>query len=286
MGFGLMKLDISAILMETVRIIGRKFFLLFGVWAAFMALRIAVIAIGGAITGGLGVASTYLTPSSILGGGAGLAILLTYIAYLLVVLAGMAGLSGVASPVRHYSFGEAFGAGLRGAPALLAIAIMIGVVLIIGAIVAGEGVLWLPADKQIHAILIGCAALLILGTYLACRLALVFPIVAVERVRNPLVVLKRSWELTRHHVVTIFLATLAFAVLVVVLYGLAVLPIIGSYAAIIYGGLSTVPGGGAMIVSFLAAVLVSIVISFAYAVFLSVIHAGLVGAAETTAEAL
>ena len=109
-----MKLDISAIFVETGRIIGRKFILLFAIWAAFMALRVAVIAIGGAITGGLGVASTYLTPSSILGGGAGLTILLSYIAYLLVVLAGMAGLSGVASPLRHYGFGEAFGAGLRG----------------------------------------------------------------------------------------------------------------------------------------------------------------------------
>lgn len=286
MGFGLMKLDISAIFVETGRIIGRKFLLLFGVWAAFLVLRIAVIAIGGAITGGLGVAGTYLTPSSILGGGAGLAIFLSYIAYLLVVLAGMAGLSGVASPLRHYGFGEAFGAGLRGAPVLLAIAIMIGAVLMLGMMVLGAGASWLAADNHIRAILIGCIALLILGVYLACRLALVLPIVAVEGVCNPLVALKRSWELTRHHVVTIFLATLAFAVLVVVLYGLAVLPIMGSYAAIIYGGVSTVPGGGAMIVSLLAAVLVSIVISFAYAVFLSVIHAGLAGAAETTAEVL
>lgn len=285
MGFGLVKLDISAIFLETGRIIGRKFLLLFGVWAAFLVLRIAVIAIGGAVSGGLGVVGTDLSASSILGGGTGLAILLSYIAYLLVVLAGMAGLSGVASPLRHYGFGEALGAGLRSAPVLLAIAIMIGVVLLLGMIVVGAGASWLAADNHIRAILIGCAVLLALGAYLACRLALVFPIVAVERVRNPLVALKRSWVLTRHHVVTIFLATLIFAVLVVVLYGLAALPVIGSYAAIIYGGVSTVPGVGAMIISFLAAVLVSIVISFAYAVFLSVIHAGLVGAAETTAEA-
>lgn len=285
MGLILVKLDISAIFVETGRIVGRKFLLLFGVWAAFVALRITVIAIGGAVTGGLGVASTNLASPSIVGGGVGLAFLLSYIAYLLVALAGLAGLSGAASPLRQYGFGEAFNTGLRGAPVLFVIAIMISAILMVGVIVAGMGASWLTADNHPLGMLIGFIVLLMLGVYLACRLALVVPIVAVERVRNPLVALQRSWELTRHHVVMIFFATLTFAVLVVVLYGLAALPMLGSYAAIMHGGVSTIPAAGTMIVSVLAAVLVSIVISFAYAVFLSVIHAGLVGAAETKAKA-
>ncbi|HKX80551.1 MAG TPA: hypothetical protein VJM34_18735 [Novosphingobium sp.] len=110
--------------------------------------------------------------------------------------------------------GQAIGLGVRGVLPYFLAQLLLGV----AGMFAGGVLMGLPA--AIGAAAVGIAATLILFIYVMVRMSLVPPIIVVEGQRNPIEILRRSWDLTRGNAGRVFLFYLlvfiAFMVVVVI----------------------------------------------------------------------
>jgi membrane-anchored glycerophosphoryl diester phosphodiesterase (GDPDase) len=99
-----------------------------------------------------------------------------------------------------------------------------------GLLIGGMAAAGVPALAVVAVV-----ALLVVMIYIGVRMSLIAPVVAVDRVRNPIEALRRSWDLTRGNAGRILgfyvLLGLAFIVVLLVLMGL-----IGVLLAVIAGG--------------------------------------------------
>lgn len=119
-------------------------------------------------------------------------------------------------------------------------------------------------------------AVLVAAVYVAIRTSLTAPVVAVERVRNPLTVLSRSWALTEGNAGRIaLLVFLVFVVFVVVM--VAVSAVFGIVSALVLG-VGAAKTVDAVVSSFLSAGLTSL-----FTALLAAIHRQLAGEGEQVA---
>src|SRR5690606_8987105 len=158
--------------------------------------------------GAAGMASiATMTDSGAFAVGAGMVLVgvLFYLGYLLVAMAQYASLMLMASPLSRPPFGQAMGDGFRAAPALLLLLLVLLLVYFAAALVIGVvgGVLSAAGEWGSALLLLILVPALI---WLGCRMSLLFAVVAVDKVRNPFAAIARSWQLTRGHALTIFLA--------------------------------------------------------------------------------
>jgi hypothetical protein len=128
--------------------------------------------------------------------------------------------------------GEAIGRGIGGVLSYLGAYFLIGLgVGLIGGILIGGAA---AAGAPLFAVLIGFGLLAVV-IYIAVRLSLIAPVVAVDRVRNPVAALRRSWELTRGNTggILLFYVLLGIAFIVVLL---VIMGLIGLMLALVVGG--------------------------------------------------
>ena len=227
----------------------------------------------------------------ILAMGAGMIVFLVlfYLAYILVAMAQYASLISVASPLRQANFSDALSAGWRAAPALL----MLMIVLIVGYVAAAMVFSLVAAAFSALGDTAGLVLSLLLVPVLAwlgCRLAPLFAVVAVDGVRNPFTAIGRSWHLTRGHALTIFLASLVFFIILLIVCGLLMLPSIGLLTSMADPAAmaEVAPAFGSIALLFLSILVVSALFAILYSAFLAVIHGSLAtasgqGAAEVFA---
>jgi hypothetical protein len=205
-----------------------RFGSLLGLWAVYFAITIALALAFGIGMAGVGIAgfaamgSESLTDGSALGMGAGMIVVLVlfYLAYILAAMAQYASMIVAASPLRQTGFGDALGAGWRAAPAML----LLMVILAIGYLVAGAALGVLGAALGEIGSTVALLLMLAAVIWVACRLAPLLAVMAVDGVRNPFTAIGRAWNLTRGHALTIFLASLVVVVIIVIICGLALLP--------------------------------------------------------------
>jgi len=127
--------------------------------------------------------------------------------------------------------GEAIRQGAVGVLPYIAAQLLLG----IGIGLAGGTVLALGAVTGVQAIaVIGVAAAVIAAVYAGIKTSLVGPIVAVERERNPVVALQRSWRLTKGNSVRIGLFYLLLLVAFVVVTSV-VMMVVGLVLAAVAG---------------------------------------------------
>jgi hypothetical protein len=280
-----MSLSVSQVLSDTWAALKGRFWALIGMWLAFFAIIMgAVIAFLMAIGGGMmTLAATMENPDNAAGLGAGMFGLMVvfYLFYLLLVCAQNAALTALASPLREPDFGAAFGAGWRSAPTLLVVFVLLLIGYFIGALAFG---VLAAAVSALGSAGTGIAAVLVLALvlYFACRLGLVFPVAAVEGVRNPFAAIGRSWAVTRGNVLPIFLAMVVFVAIAGVLFALLFVPLLGSLSDM--SGGNAVPAVGAMVFLFFGVTLLSVIVAVAYAALLAAVHARLVGTGEQLAD--
>ena len=128
--------------------------------------------------------------------------------------------------------GEAIRLGLGGVLSYLGAYLLIGMGLGLtgGLLIGGMAAAGVPALAVVAVV-----ALLVVMIYIGVRMSLIAPVVAVDRVRNPIEALRRSWDLTRGNAGRILgfyvLLGLAFIVVLLVLMGL-----IGVLLAVVAGG--------------------------------------------------
>jgi hypothetical protein len=264
---------------------------LLGLWAIYFAITIAltiVFGIGMAAVGVAGMATMEESGNPLaMGGGMVVLVVLLYAGYLLLTMAQYASLILMASPTGRPAFGDALSSGWRAAPALL----LLMVVLILGYVAiallfGGAGSALGSAGGTVFALLMFPVL-----AWVGCRLALLFAVVAVDGVRNPFTAISRSWRLTDGHAMAIFLASLVFMVILVVICGVALLPSFGMLSSMADPESLAEAGGaaaGGMLLLMLGFLVASALLTIGYSAFMAVLHgtlttAGGEGAAEAFA---
>lgn len=283
-------MGVGQVLADTFGMVKDRFGPLLGLWAVYFAITIAltiVFGIGMAAVGVAGMATMTESNPLAMGGGMVVLVVLLYAGYLLLSMAQYASLMLMASPTGRPAFGDALSSGWRAAPALLLLTLVLIVGYVVLALVVGAlGSVFGDAGGTVLALV-----MLPVLIWLACRLALLFAVVAVDGVRNPFTAITRSWQLTEGHAWAIFLASLVFIVILVVVCGVALLPSIGMFASMADPGTlaeAPAPGFGGFVLLMLGFFVASVLFTLGYSAFMAVLHgtlttAGGEGAAEAFA---
>ncbi len=286
-------MGVGQIISDTFGTVKDRFGQLVGLWAIYFVITIALFVVFtvGMGAGLVGIASMAEGGSMGLGAGMVVMLILFYVVYLLVVMAEYASLIQMASPLGRPTFGDALGAGWRAAPALLLLLLVLMVAYIAFALVFSVVGIAVAAMGDAGSTLLLLLVLPVL-VWIGCRLLPLFAVVAVDGVRNPFTAIARAWRMTRGHALTIFLAWLAFVVLLVVICGVALLPSFGMLSSLAdptgFGdpAASTNWGMGAILLLVLGMLFVSVAFTVTYAAFLAVVHGRLSDTAgERAAEA-
>ena len=289
-------MGIGQVISDTFGVVKERFGTLLGLWAVYFGIIIVMFVVFGIGLGAVGLAGMAamgggdaMGEGGILAMGAGMIVFLVlfYLAYILVAMAQYASLISVASPLRQANFSDALSAGWRAAPALLMIVLIVGYVaaaMVFSLVAAAFSALGDTAGLVLSLLLVPVLA------WLGCRLAPLFAVVAVDGVRNPFTAIGRSWHLTRGHALTIFLASLAFFIILLIVCGLLMLPSIGLLASMADPAAmaEVAPAFGSIALLFLSILVVSALFAILYSAFMAVIHGSLAtasgqGAAEVFA---
>ncbi len=273
-------MDIGRVFSISFAMFRQRFWLLLGMWLVFLviqftaaiALLVGVMVLG--LAGAAGFAAGLDDPAALTGLGIGMiaAIVVFYAGYIVILLAQQAAMVTIASPLEEPSFGGAMVRGFRSALPFFALAVLLlllgyfalalGVVVLLGVsdAVGGSG------GGALAAILPLLSLPVII--YLACRFAVLIPVVAVDQVFNPITALRRSWSVTRGKALAILLALIAFVVVSLVALGLPV--------ALLFAATDAAEGGsGAGTVLAIIGGLLIIPVLIAYTLFASAFTASL-----------
>jgi hypothetical protein len=269
-------MSVGQIISGTFGIVKDRFGPLLGLWALFFAITMALFVALGIGFGITGMAAMAGSSPLAAGGGMVLLAVLFYLGYLLLAMAQYAALIALSAPANRLTVGEALGVGLRAAPALLLLLVVLligyfAVAIVLGIVGAAFSALgnW---GSALFALLLFPVLI-----WVGCRLSPMFAVAAVEGVRNPFKVIGRSWRLTDGHALTIFLASLVFAVILLLVCGVALLPSIGllfslADAGSLAGAEAVAPAFGGMALLFVGFMVASVLFNVCYCAFLAVIH--------------
>ncbi len=241
-----MKVDIGRVFSNTWEMIKQRFWLLLGMWAVYLGIQIVFGMVFGGILGGsmfaLGAGAGGLDDPAMLGGlgiGVILLMIIFYFAYIVLMVAQQCSMTALATPMFKLRFGEAIKVGAKGGLTFLGIILAFLVAYFAFAIVAGIFVGILSVMGETVAGVMGViVALLFLPViiFLAMRLSVLVPVVAVDRVFNPITAIQKTWAMTKGNVLAIFVIYIVVGILAMVLVALPFGMIFGSMAAIGTGG--------------------------------------------------
>lgn len=285
-------MDIGRVFSISFAMFRQRFWLLLGMWLVFLVIQFAaaiaifVGVIGMGLAGAAGLAGGLEDPAAFTGLGIGMiaAVVLFYAGYIVILLAQQAAMVTIASPLEEPSFGGAMVRGFRSALPFFALALLmmlgyfilaLGIMMLLGVsdAVGGSG------GRAFAAIL----PILFLPViiYLACRFAVLIPVVAVDQVFNPITALRRSWSVTRGKTLAILLALIAFVVVSLVAVGLPVVLLIAAADAAEGGS-----GAGAVlaIIGGLLIIPVMIVYTLFAAAFTASLHSEVTGGGSDRLE--
>lgn len=272
-----MQASVSQVLSKTFEMVKGRFGPLLGLFATYFAILIALILVVVLLTGGAMMGAVAMGTSGD-GSGAGamgvgviLMLILFYLVYLLVVCAQNASMTAMASPLKQLSFGDAISLGMRSALPLLGVMVLLligyfGFAMVFGLIVGIMGNV-----GSVLAIVVMLPAIV----YLACRLCLVAPVVAVEGVTNPITAITRAWALSANNVLTIFLSLLVLVAIAIAGGLLVFVPMMGAFASADMSG--TPPSMGGMGLTFLLYIAFIVVISIVSAALIATLHSEIAG---------
>jgi hypothetical protein len=202
----------SKVISQTVSTVTGRLGTLVGVWAAFFAIQIVLFLVMGGMMGGA-MFGSLMTGGAMMEGGnpaalAGLSVgimvglFVVYLAYLVIGAASTAAMTAAASPLIRPSAGESIGIGFRSVPTMVGVILLFILVYLLGAIAFGIAAAILGAISEGLALVAIVVAVPVL-IWAACRVSIVFPVIAVDRVTGPVAAIRRAWNLTRGHVLQI-----------------------------------------------------------------------------------
>jgi hypothetical protein len=272
-------MDIGRVFSISFAMFRQRFWLLLGMWLVFLVIQFAaaiamfvgVMVMG--LAGMAGFSAGLDDPAALTGLGIGMiaVVVVFYAGYIVILLAQQAAMVTIASPLEEPSFGGAMVRGFRSALPFFALAVLmllgyfglaLGFMVLLGVTDAVGG-----SGGGVLAAILPLLSLPVL-IYLACRFAVLIPVVAVDQVFNPVKAIRRSWSVTRGKALAILLALIAFVLGSLVALGLPV--------ALLFAATDAASGGsGAAITLSIIGGLLIIPLMIAYAMFTSAFTASL-----------
>lgn len=223
-----MTIDIGRVFSNTFAMMRERFMQLLGLWLVFFAAQIVVMllfaaGIGGSfLAAGLGSASNGAAGLGALGGGVIAMMIGFYVVYIILLYGQQCSLAAMSSPLERPEFGESIGRGFKGGLTMLGAAILLLIVYFVGSLLFAAVFAGLSALDEIAGMIVMIPGLVLL-VYLACRLMIIVPVVAVDRVFNPINAIMQTWKLTSGHVLKLLVIILLFVVAALVIF---VVPIV------------------------------------------------------------
>jgi len=269
-----MALSVSSIISKTLATTGERFGSLLGIWAAWFGVQILLgivffAAVGSAF---MGAAMGGGNPAA-LGGGAIVAIFVFYLLYILVAAAQIGSLCAAASPLQRPGFGDAFNAGIRSAPTMLGVIILLLIAYFVVALAFGIVVAVLSFIGK-GAGIIAVVLIVPAAIWALCRLMPIYPVISVDREGNPVAAIRRAWAMTRGNALPIFLALLVFGLAAVALIAILILPVAGSFQSAMMGG---APPFGMLALAGIGFLVLIVLLQIVQGVMMAVIHGDLSG---------
>lgn len=285
----------SRVISQTVSAVTGRLGTLLGVWAAFFAIQIVLFLVmggmmGGAVFGSLMAGGTMMeggNPDALAGLSVGLIVglFVLYLVYLVVGAASVAALSAASSPLIRPSAGESVAIGFRAAPTLvgvifiLLLAYLVSVLAVLGVVgLLREIADGLAAGLAVVAVFLIWPVLI----WAACRVSIVFPVIAVDRETGPVAAIRRAWGLTRGHVLKIIALFVIYAVAAAILFGVIFALFGGAVAGT--AGMGQMPSMGTLAGAGVLFLIASILLALTGAALMSAIHGELAGGGESLAE--
>lgn len=273
--------DIGRVFSTSFAMFRQRFWVLLGMWAVFFAIQIAASMMLGLGIGGIGMAGAAALsdgglddPAAVASMGFGVIVfmVLFYGAYLVVLLAQQAAMVTLASPLEQPVFGLALRRGLKSALPFFGIAVLllIAYIALTGVSLAIAGALAMVVGGSIGG-MVGTLLIVLLLLFLACRFAVLVPVVAVDETYNPIAAIRRSWALTQGKVLPVLLSLLGFGAITLVVLGLPIALILGATVGL---DNSTGPSAGAITVIVIAG-LAMIPLLMIYTIYASAFTASL-----------
>lgn len=281
-----MTLDVSRVFSDTMRSISERFGSLLGVWAVFFGILIATgivfsIAMAGAFAG-LAAMAGGMEPGAGalagLGGGAVFGIVAFYLVLFYINSSSNSALTSMASLLHRPDMGKAIGDGFRSGlsvlGAILLIAIPLGIVFVVLAMIGAA----LGSAGSILTMLV----LVIGAIYVSARFSVVVPVISVEGERNPITALTRTWNLTASSVLQIVLVYVIVGVALIVLFVILGVALGGMFTGMMAG--AAPPGVGTLLFVFLLYFVLIAALTIFSTSLSAAMHAQLAGASGAGLE--
>jgi membrane-anchored glycerophosphoryl diester phosphodiesterase (GDPDase) len=281
---GFFMIDIGRLFSTSFAMMRQRFWLLVGMWLAFLAIQIGasvvlgiVMAVFGAAGMGVGagLGGGLDNPAALAGLGVGMIVFMVvfYALYIVIVLAQQAAMVTLASPLEEPAFGAALGRGFKSAVPFLGITVLlilayIALAAVLGALFGVSALAGGEAGGGIAGVLLALLFVPVM-VYFGCRFAVLIPVVAVDQVFGPVAAIRRSWAVTRGKVVAILLALLAFMALSLVVLGL---PVFLLFGAVFAGQGDAATGVGMMVLGFFIMIPLFIIYSIFASAFTAALH--------------
>jgi len=237
-----MKIDIGRVFSNTWAMIKERFWVLVGMVVTYFAVQMVlmmVLGTGMAVTfAGVGAALGDGDDFGLMAGGLGVGaiimLILFYVAIFALTFAQQCSMTALATPMHRVGFGDAFKTGMRGGLTFLGIILAFIVAYIAFFIVVGILGAIFSIIGDVGAILVGIAMipLTIFIIYVLLRVSVIVPVVAVDRVFNPITAIQNAWAMTKGNVLAIFVVYIVVSVVAGLLLLLPFGMMAGAFAAI------------------------------------------------------
>lgn len=234
-----MKLEVGRVLSTSWTMTKQRFWLLCAMWLVYLVIQVVYSTVMGGFLGGsmlvFGMAGAGMdNPEALLGGlgiGVIVVMILFYAGYIVVAFAQQAAMIALGSPVEKPAFGDALTAGLKAGLTLTGVTVIVLAAYLV--LIAGIALLTLVFSFMgdagpVLATLIFLPAMI----YFGLRFVVVAPVVVVEKLFNPIEAVRRTWQITGGNVIGILLVMLANLAIAVVMLGIPVLIVFGTFGAI------------------------------------------------------
>ncbi len=259
----------------------RRFAPLLGILASYFLIQIALmggffIAMGSSLLPVLAGISPGVQAEAGPGAGFFVGLFVFYLLLILLSAARAGSMCAMATPLRDPGFGDAVATGVRRAPTLLGVFVLLLLGYVIAALLFAilAGVLsLLGAVGAVISVVATVGALF----YVVGRLAVVIPVVAVEDIGNPISAIKRSLALTRGYVLKIIGVFVLFGLAAGVLLAIVLVPLVRTVTSA--QALGEMPDLGTMGGSIAGFMIIGVILSIAGAAIQSALHAELSGSA-------
>lgn len=235
-----MKVDIGRVFSNTWEITKQRFWLLLGMWGLFFVVQMAfstafTVVLGGSMLAIGAAVGSFDEPDMLMAGGMGIGFVLIsivfYLGYIAIMLAQQCAMAALATPLERVAFGDAFKTSFKAGLTFLGVVVLLVIAYFIFALAAGLFAAALTILGDAAAII---AAILIFPAviYLVLRLAVLVPVVAVDRTFNPIEAIRRTWRITNGNVFSILVVSIISIVLALALLGIPVALMFGPLIAL------------------------------------------------------